>query len=241
MDRSPETSSNSGNSEISIERVGRRIPFAWMAGLTVSFAAIPIAMSFERFGFQYLSHKDLPGDVEKAIALSEFFAHGFGVAVVLIAILVLFPDQRRKLPRMICCIFASGTLANLLKLGKARVRPIASTEESNGTWQGSWGSWFPEPETYDYAIQSFPSAHTATAFALALSLTWLYPRGRLFYFTLASLAALQRIVSLAHWPSDVAAGVLVAVAVGLLILAPSPIDRLFSKLERTPPVHKKYD
>jgi undecaprenyl-diphosphatase len=51
-------------------------------------------------------------------------------------------------------------------------------------------------------MQAFPSAHTATAFGLAIGLTWLYPRGRWLFATFAVLVACQRIQSGAHFLSD---------------------------------------
>ena len=62
-------------------------------------------------------------------------------------------------------------------------------------------------------LQSFPSAHTATAAGLAAALIWLYPQGRLLFTLLAVLVGCQRIVSGAHFPSDV----LVGAAAGCLV------------------------
>jgi membrane-associated phospholipid phosphatase len=55
-------------------------------------------------------------------------------------------------------------------------------------------------------VQSFPSAHSATAVGLAIGLSWLYPRGRWLFAAFAGLAILQRLDADAHYCSDVLAG-----------------------------------
>ena len=48
-----------------------------------------------------------------------------------------------------------------------------------------------------------PSAHTSAAVCFAIALCWLYPRGKVAFVTLATLAATQRIAGGAHFLSDV--------------------------------------
>ena len=69
----------------------------------------------------------------------------------------------------------------------------------------------------EYIYESFPSAHAAGAIAMAIGLSWLFPRGKVIFFTLAFLASFQRISSGAHWASDVIAGASLAVVVCFLI------------------------
>ena len=67
----------------------------------------------------------------------------------------------------------------------------------------------------DSGLQSFPSAHTATAAGLAMGLAWLFPRGRWMFSALAALVACQRVVVGAHFPSDT----MVGAAVGCVVAA----------------------
>jgi membrane-associated phospholipid phosphatase len=53
---------------------------------------------------------------------------------------------------------------------------------------------------------SFPSGHSAIAAGFAAALAWKYPRGRIYFIVFAVMAASQRIVSLAHFPSDACFG-----------------------------------
>ena len=205
----------------------------WLAAMTLSGCLVPGIYAADLPLMRWVGQRDLPGDLEKAIQLSEFFAHGFGVAIILISIAILFPGQRRKIPRMLACVIGCGVAANTFKSLFARVRPIATSSDLDSIHQ-TWGSFFPAwrtPETFDYATQSFPSAHTCTAFGLAIALCWLYPRGRFLYLACAGLAAVQRVVSQAHWPSDVAAGLCLSIFVTSCILAFAPVAQWFRRFE----------
>ena len=62
---------------------------------------------------------------------------------------------------------------------------------------------------------SFPSGHSATAFAAAVVVGFAYPRLRLPLLALAALVALSRVYLGMHYWSDVLAGSLLGVAIGL--------------------------
>ena len=65
---------------------------------------------------------------------------------------------------------------------------------------------------------SFPSSHTALAFAFAWMMLWLKPKkGIVLAFVIAILVAISRMYLGVHYPSDVLAGVLVSALVSYLV------------------------
>jgi undecaprenyl-diphosphatase len=75
------------------------------------------------------------------------------------------------------------------------------------------------------STHSFPSGHSATAFACATVLASLAPRCRVPFFALAALIALSRIYNGVHYPTDVLAGSALGVLVGLAVLRVSKRGR----------------
>ena len=96
-------------------------------------------------------------------------------------------------------------MANLLKMIIVRSRPNDVPLDFHGSVWATFGHWLPMFSGQS-GLQSFPSAHTAAAAGLAAALIWLYPQGRLLFTLLAVLVGCQRIVSGAHFPSDVLIG-----------------------------------
>lgn len=158
----------------------------------------------------------IPGDIRRIVELSEIFAHGFGAALVLIVIWQLLPDYRNRLRTFAAIIFVPGLVAQGIKRVIARRRPISyqgDTPEDSvfpNSIADTWAGFSPNGE---YIYESFPSAHATGAIALAIGLSWLFPRGKYIFFTLAFLASFQRISSGAHWVSDVVAGAGLAIVV----------------------------
>lgn len=187
---------------------------------------------------QWLTAKHLPSDVKKAIHLSEAFAHGAGVAVILLAVAVLAVEAREKIGRLILCPIVAGLTANIIKMTIARYRPlhfyqIAAQEGPDvplpvSTTFVDWLPFLNADIAGKHVTQSFPSGHTTTAFALAVGLSWMFPKGRFLFYGLAIAAGLQRIVSQSHWPSDV----LIGAAIGLLTASMICYSRLGNRLFR---------
>ena len=174
------------------------------------------------------------GDFRKLLNISEVFAHGFGVALILITVAVLDPGNRRRLPRVCACAFGAGLVAQMAKHGLPRLRPNVF-DFSGNVWSSFLGhASSAQVETGNVMVrglQSFPSGHTATAVGLAFGLGWLYPRGRWLFFAFASLAAFQRIESSAHFVSDTFAGAAVACVIVAFCFDSRVFGRAFTRLE----------
>ena len=64
---------------------------------------------------------------------------------------------------------------------------------------------------------SFPSGHTAAAFALATSV-WLHNKKLgLFFITIALTIGVSRVLANVHWPLDIVGGVVVGTIVSLMV------------------------
>jgi membrane-associated phospholipid phosphatase len=160
----------------------------------------------------WIGRKELPGDINKLCQLAEVFGHGFGAAAIFLAVWVLAPNVRHKLPRAIATAYAAGLAAIILKLIVARQRPHLAESMATADVAHTFTSWFPGLSVAN-GWQSFPSGHTALAAGLAIALAWLFPRGKWLFFSFAILAAAQRIASGNHFLSDV----LWAAAIGSLV------------------------
>lgn len=170
--------------------------FAWPAlfvllGIAAMSVDVPLARWFKADNF--------PSSLKKLCLLAEVFGHGTGAVMIFITAWVLAPQYRHGLPRAISGTFIAGMSANVLKMMVSRRRPYKFNLDYSvfKTFRG----WFPMLSA-GTAGQGFPSGHTATAVALALGLTWLFPRGKWLFATLAALAALQRLVTNYHFLSD---------------------------------------
>jgi membrane-associated phospholipid phosphatase len=193
------------------------------------FVDVPLAAWAKEYG--------PPGDLKHVVRLSEVFAHGSGVFLILLAVLALESRSWRVLPRLTIGAYGAGTLADILKLVLARQRP--KTFDLNLTvwdsFQGlfAWRDADSLQAALKHDIQSFPSAHAATAAGLACALSRLYPRAAWCFATLTALACFQRIVAGAHYLSDVLAGAAIGVLVNLLLEMPR-IRRLLETCESHP-------
>jgi len=158
----------------------------------------------------------IPGDLRKAIHLSETFAHASGCIMIFGALLWIDIPNRKPLWRAAAFVALCGIAANAAKYFIPRYRPhsLGESETPITTAWETWGvpgtgSWF------DEQIRSFPSGHSATAVALAIGLTQVYPRGRWIFASMAAMACLQRLVSGAHYLSDILGGVLITLVLSL--------------------------
>ncbi len=113
-------------------------------------------------------------------------------------------------------VLLSGVLVQVLKAVFERPRPSHTA--------GYVLHALESPSFFDLTgrFNSFPSGHTATAFALAMVLGARFPRARVPLYGLAVLIALSRIALGSHYPSDIAGGVLLGLGVGWLLTRQGP-------------------
>ncbi|MEX2186892.1 MAG: phosphatase PAP2 family protein [Pirellulales bacterium] len=181
---------------------------------------MPVARWVDRDGFRSL------GPIDSVVVWSEVFAHGVGVGLILLIVLVLDPDHRRQVLRLGTLSLGAGFVSLIAKYAVSRARPHAANLA--GTVLATFhGGVFPTSS----AMQSFPSGHTTTAVGLAIGLAWLYPRGRWMFYTFALIAASQRWANRDHFVSDSCAGAAIATCVAAFVLGGSFVQRWFDRYE----------
>jgi membrane-associated phospholipid phosphatase len=175
----------------------------------------------------------LPGEVGRLINLLEISGHSLGAAVILIAAVTLdrtlkfprpgrFGAAERAFVRMVSATYLGGLVVDGIKASLERVRPRAADLAGLVSPFATFGDGALAVERPHLAdLMSFPSGHSAVAAGLAAALSWRYPHGTPLFAALAATAALQRVVTSAHYPSDVAFGAAVGLAAAAVCLGPS--------------------
>jgi membrane-associated phospholipid phosphatase len=184
----------------------------------VGFSVLPWDLEVSQFAQSFR----LPGDLRKAIHLSETFGHSLGAIAILGTLLCVDRSRWQGLLRVAIFTAICGTAANAAKFIIPRYRPHALEDLPNeivSAWE-TWGtpftgSWFEE------GMRSFPSGHSATAVAMGIGLTQLYPRGRWCFTALAALACLQRLIASAHFVSDIMGGILISLLISVWFWPPT--------------------
>lgn len=197
---------------------------AVLVGLGVACLAIDVPLA------RLIADDNSPGFLRKICGFAELFGHGLGVLSLCVVIAVLDPWHRYALPRIAATSLGAGLLANVLKLLVARDRPRSVDLSLVERGLDTFGDWLPLASNASGG-QGFPSSHTASAAALAIVLAAFYPRGRWLFPACAALAGLQRILSEAHFASDVLWGAALGCIFAPLCVYGSGLSSLFDKLE----------
>ena len=141
-------------------------------------------------------------DEWRSSVLTKFFEGltSFGSPVVtLTLILFLFSFERSVVGvSLLLGLVLSGVLVTVIKRFVGRVRPESHLDVV-------------------FSEESFPSGHSTNAFGSAMILSQYFGRRNLF-FGLAGLVAVSRVYLDDHYLSDVVAGSLLGVAIGLVVV-----------------------
>lgn len=186
------------------------------AGLLIllGLTAISIDLPLARFCFE----ARCPDFLRELLFVAESFGNGLSVVFIILTVWVLDPTGRIRVPRIVAAVVLAGLSADLFKLVLGRTRP-RNFDLAHGEILETFGPMFPIG-TISSAGQSFPSAHTATAVALAVALCWAYPRGRALFVALAAMVALQRVETSAHFLSDTFFGAAIGFTAGCHAIDP---------------------
>ena len=204
----------------------------WLAGIAllcvpmVTLVDVPIA--------RWFNSNPLDREVAEALDLMRLFSHGWGIFLVLSAILLLFPQKRWHVPRLAALAMGAGAVSTLAKMVVLRPRPnglnleIASYD-SAWLWAFDWN--LEQVAAFDASTRAFPSSNMATAIALTVGLWVVLPRGRWLFAMVCVGTLLQRLQCGSHFFSDLFGGAAFGLLWAYTCLHPSMLDSIFDKME----------
>ncbi|TWT90874.1 undecaprenyl pyrophosphate phosphatase [Pseudobythopirellula maris] len=212
---------------------GVLVGLPWRTTCVLLAAALGLALAADVRVAEAFHGWDPPGEVGNLLQVAEVFGNGFGVMLIVGVIAVMDPSNRYRSGRILTCGLGAGVMADVVKLLVARSRPrsidfaAAPDLGLNDTFLGLMPML-----SHDSNIQSFPSAHTASAFGLATALVLLYPHARGLFVALAVAVGMQRVFVGAHFPSDTVIGAVVGVLSARHCLGATRLGRFFGWAER---------
>jgi membrane-associated phospholipid phosphatase len=171
-------------------------------------AATAAVLLFENGGGRTRVQIRLSGDLGRETRWLGQYGQFACVVIVAALIWSLDAPRRRALPILLAAVLATASITVVVKRLTGRVRP--SFDEA--------GQFLGPAKLGGAAFESFPSGHTASAVALTVVLSRMYPRARGLFWALAVACGALRWVRDAHWLSDVFAGAAVGFAVAHLAL-----------------------
>lgn len=168
------------------------------------------------------------------------------VPIAAIWIAVLLTDDRRRRWTVIGVAAAAQLYAavgyNTGKYTISRYRPRDAIREvgplNEMSMVDTWKGWEPGDKKTGY--QSFPSGHSAAAFAQAAVLSWFYPHLAPLFWALATGCALSRYVDAVHWLSDCWIGAIIGYYAAWLALRPWAWKRFFAQFRRRKTATKEH-
>jgi 4-amino-4-deoxy-L-arabinose transferase-like glycosyltransferase/membrane-associated phospholipid phosphatase len=153
---------------------------------------------------------ELSGEVRQLIISLAQYAQPIGLVIAGTLIWTFDRSHRGRVVVLSAAVLLSGLASSVGKAVSGRERP----RDSEGTYvfHGLVHS-LPDSKT-----ASFPSGHTATAFAQSYVLAAMYPAASRLIWPLAIGVAINRVATVRHFPSDVVAGMWLGLVVGGIIM-----------------------
>ncbi|MBX9654182.1 glycosyltransferase family 39 protein [bacterium] len=156
---------------------------------------VPVATAFNDW---YNGPEPLSGELHQLIISLAQYAQPIGFITAAVLMWIFDNRRRGRIVVLATVLLVSGVGSTLIKAVTGRERPCDSNCEV--VFHGPVHRWS------DSKVASFPSGHTATAFALSCVLASFYPSARRLIWLLAFGVAINRLVTVRHFPSDVVAG-----------------------------------
>lgn len=174
--------------------------------LLLSTIAVAAAIALDSWAYDHLVFREIYDEDGGRLLRVMGFLPTWGAAALALFLHErgVHPQARRRALLLLGSPIVAGIVAELLKLTFRRERPAVL--------EGAY-SWRPFTErTFSSSGLALPSSHTMVAFGAAWMLSYLFPKARWVWITLAAGCGLSRVLAQAHFVSDVVVAALAAFA-----------------------------
>jgi membrane-associated phospholipid phosphatase len=180
----------------------------WRVFAIAWLIAFAVALCIDRAVASALAPHFFAMKVNPVLRAIEYGGRTWVLLGVVALLVLVHPRRWRAAAFVFTSCLVGAVMCTVLKWAVGRTRPVADMaidvrpfdfDFFRGGLQG----------LLEQRNLCFPSGHATQVFALAACLALLYPRARHAWFALALVVSLQRVVELAHYPSDVVGGALI--------------------------------
>lgn len=192
-----------------------------LIGLVLVLLLLPLDGPIARFARAH----PLGGDLRRELEALQQYGQGLSSLLIAAVIWIQDPARRRRLADWAAAFGSAFVVVFLIKtmLGRPRPKyddpwiflgPTGQYPVDGAGVRHAWELW----GGISSDLWSMPSSHTAYAFVMAVFIAAVYPRLRGLVFAIACIVGLGRILTGAHFPSDVAAGWAIGMAVARTVV-----------------------
>lgn len=186
---------------------------AWAPHLLLWLALAVLLLPFDGLFGRAVTHLNLGGDARRELEALQQYGQGLSSLLIAAVIWIQDPPRRRKLANWAAAFIVAFAVVTLTKtiLGRPRPKyddpwvflgPFGQYPVDGAGVRHAWEFW----TGISSDLWSMPSSHTAYGVVMAVFVGASYPRLRWLVYLVAALVGLGRILTHAHYPSDVAAG-----------------------------------
>lgn len=182
----------------------------WRVFAIAWLVAFVLALCIDRAVASVLAPHFFAMKVNPVVRAIEYGGRTWFLLGVVALLVFVHPRRWRAAAFVFASCLSGAVLCTVLKWAVGRTRPVADMAVDIRPFEFDFfrGGL---PGLFEQRNLCFPSGHATQVFALAACLALLYPRARYAWFAAALVVSMQRVVELAHYPSDVVGGALVGV------------------------------
>ena len=212
----------------------------WFAAITLLL--VPMATLLDIPIAKWFAEEPLPSWIGLTLEGLLFYAHGTGITLIFVALLIFAPSKRWHIPRLAVLAAGGGAISTLTKMFVLRPRPnslMLSSATNDHAWIWSFDWTLSHVIDFEPSSRAFPSAYLATAAALTVGLWTLYPKARWIFATLCFGTLMQRLYCGSHFLSDLFGSAAIGLWWTYVCYHPSLMGSLFEKLESDEATEKR--